>query len=113
MIFPIPVRTGLNTTRRYTLEAGLTTEVINPLLNPQIARLKGSIGSLNPVGSTMDSPARLAGTVSAGAFVAVGVIGCPRADSNTRQAKPAKNGSLVRNLCVIFNVCGWLMLAPM
>src|SRR5258705_12475230 len=99
----MPVRTGLTTTRRYTLEAGPTTEVINPLLNPQIARLKGSMGSLNPGGRTIESPARLAGTLCAGAFVAVG---CARADSNTSQAKAVKNRSLVRNRCVIFNVCG-------
>src|SRR5258705_5015736 len=99
----MPVRTGLTTTRRYTLEAGLTTEVINPLLNPQIARLKGSMGSSNPVGRTMESSAGLAGTACAGASVTVGVIGCAGADSNTREAKAAKSGSL-RDRCVIFNL---------
>src|SRR5580692_5586691 len=56
-IFSIPVRTGFTTTYRYPLENGLTTELINPLLNPQIARLNGSMGSLKPEGRTMESPA--------------------------------------------------------
>jgi len=51
----------------------------------------------------------------------MGAIGWARADSNTRQVKAAKNGSLVRRLCVIINVvvsiipecgfslCSWLL----
>src|SRR5712671_3370141 len=111
------VRTGLNTTRRYALEAGLATEAINPLLNPQMVRLKGSMGSLNPVGRIIESAA----TTCAGAFVSVWTIGWARADSNTRQTTAAESGSLVRNLSVIFNVllsiipecrlglCSWLL----
>src|SRR5258707_1378537 len=66
------------------------------------------MGSLNPVGRTIESAARFAGTGCAGALVAVGVIGCARADSITRQAKAAESGNPVRNLCVIFNVLGSL-----
>jgi hypothetical protein len=84
------------------LEAGLTTHVMNPLLNPQIARLKGSMGSLNPEGRTMESPGRLAAIVCVGSFVTVGVIGCAGEDSKIRQAKAARNGSLIRDPGVIF-----------
>src|ERR1700689_335965 len=104
-MFAIPVRTGLTTTRRYALEAGLTTEVINPLLNPQIARLNGSMGSLSPEGRKMESSTKLGGTVCGDVLVAVNMIGCAMAHSNKRQPKTAKNGSLDRVLiCELFGV---------
>src|SRR6266850_397255 len=52
----------------------------------------------------MQSAARLFGTVCADAFVELDALGCANADSNTRQTRAAKNGSLVRNVCVVFNV---------
>jgi len=58
----------------------------------------------------MESAARLLGTVCTDAFVALGVPGCANADSNTRQARAAKNGSLVRNVCVVFNVLVFISL---
>jgi hypothetical protein len=84
------------------LEPGFTTQVMNPLLNPQIARLKGSMGSLNSVGRTMESPATLAPIACVGSFVTVGVIGCAGEDSVMRQAKAARNDSLIRNPGIIF-----------
>src|SRR5439155_23316695 len=73
--------------------------------------------SLNPAGRIIES----ATTACAGAFVSVWAIGWARADSNTRQTTAAESGSLVRNLCAIFNVllsiipeyrlglCSWLL----
>ena len=89
-IFPIPVRTGLNTTCRYPLENGFTTELINPLLNPHIARLNGSMGSLNPDGRTMESLAELSGTRYAVELVAIGAVTCAGAAGAARLPRAAK-----------------------
>ena len=100
-IFPIPVRTGLTTTHRYPLESGLTTELINTLLNPHIARLNGSIGSLNPDGRTMESPGGLSGTLYGVEFVAVGAVTCAGAAVAARLARAPKSRSVSLSFIVL------------
>src|SRR5271170_5250569 len=88
----MPLRTGLTTTARYPLPKGRTAQVKKPLLNPHMARLKGSMGSFNLAGRTMASSAGRCEGVPGGVF------GCAKADSSTSPPKAAIN----RRLDLIF-----------
>src|SRR5580700_4340265 len=104
-ILPMPVRTGLTTTRRYPQENGFTTEVINPLLNPHMARLKDSMGSLNPYGRTMASPGGLGGTLDGVELVEVGAATCAEAVSKSNDSDNVKHAaSTTKELTQCFNM---------
>ena len=78
---------------RYPVDKRLTPQVIKPLLKPNIARLKGSIGSLKPCGSTMESSALDDGMDCGGALVAEAACGA-KASAIKRWPRTVRNRNL-------------------